>query len=690
VTAALLDAALAYAARGWPVVPCHSIRRGACSCGKADCCSPGKHPRTQNGLAEATSSAEQIRSWWGRWPDANIAVRCDSLFVLDVDPRHGGDVRLERLKGMPTTLRVRTGGGGWHLYMKGPGRNGWRKQIAAGLDVQAGPGKYVLAPPSNHASGKCYEVDVNADIADVPQWLTDMATRADDVPKPPQPPLDADIRITERARRYLEKFPPAISGQGGHACTLLAAGHLIKGFRLDNAAAFSLLSEWNLRCDPPWSERELRHKIREAPKVTAVEWGQHVDHGYAQSHRYEEPRHERVPGEDDEGLQPTPTPTPTPPGPQTRRARRAPELVYRILERANDPWVSLGLGGKEIASLRLGSVAMLMGGPGAGKSTLSAALVTEHARLHGPGIYLSLELDDDELGARIVGMQTGTSWADVLRGKVCEDDMAWALNIPRLAVLDGSTTTFADLEAEVMAMREEFPGQPIFVAVDYLQIVSSNAKEIRAQVGAVAESLRVLAKRLRVVALGVSQTSRSAGKALRAGELTGVESMTAGAESSAIERAAYLTLAIGSVGPIRDDQTATVELSIGKGRFGGGDRVLPMSYNGRTGKWEISGEARLAADVNAEKAAEKDDGRVETAKGALVRAADKSDRPQSRGELRTAVKMSREVVKRAIEELLEAGELVEYGRAARSRDPLIWTPKRREQRLAQGSHGGDR
>ncbi|HKI68021.1 MAG TPA: bifunctional DNA primase/polymerase, partial [Verrucomicrobiae bacterium] len=51
-----LGAVLSYAARGWPVFPLHSIRNGACSCGKADCKrgSAGKHPRIRHGLNAAT------------------------------------------------------------------------------------------------------------------------------------------------------------------------------------------------------------------------------------------------------------------------------------------------------------------------------------------------------------------------------------------------------------------------------------------------------------------------------------------------------------------------------------------------------------------------------------------------------------------------------------------------------------
>src|SRR5512133_500393 len=74
--------------------------------------------------------------------------------------------------------------------------------------------------------------------------------------------------VIERARRYIAKCPPAISGQGGHDATFHAAATLVHGFALGEADAFALLTEWNRGCVPPWSEKELRHKIESAAKAS--------------------------------------------------------------------------------------------------------------------------------------------------------------------------------------------------------------------------------------------------------------------------------------------------------------------------------------------------------------------------------------------------------------------------------------
>lgn len=69
-----------------------------------------------------------------------------------------------------------------------------------------------------------------------------------------------------RIRSYLEKLPPAISGSGGHVATLKVANTLVIGFALPLEEAMAYFETYNQRCEPPWSTRELEHKLAEAAK----------------------------------------------------------------------------------------------------------------------------------------------------------------------------------------------------------------------------------------------------------------------------------------------------------------------------------------------------------------------------------------------------------------------------------------
>lgn len=103
--------------------------------------------------------------------------------------------------------------------------------------------------------GRGRPVNVDAALAKVPP------------PAPPPPPVAPAGPVGDveaRAAAYLERCEPAISGSGGHNATFLVAQKIVRGFALDEETAYRLLSVWNLTCDPPWSERELRRKIRQA------------------------------------------------------------------------------------------------------------------------------------------------------------------------------------------------------------------------------------------------------------------------------------------------------------------------------------------------------------------------------------------------------------------------------------------
>src|SRR6266545_1923754 len=111
--------ALDYALAGYPVLPLHSVRDGACTCGSHECSIPGKHPRLSNGLDGASRDVAIVEGWWRRWPDANVALitgGTSGLAVLDVDILHGGTTTLERLQRkhgtLPRTPTTLTGSGG--------------------------------------------------------------------------------------------------------------------------------------------------------------------------------------------------------------------------------------------------------------------------------------------------------------------------------------------------------------------------------------------------------------------------------------------------------------------------------------------------------------------------------------------------------------------------------------------------
>ena len=79
------------------------------------------------------------------------------------------------------------------------------------------------------------------------------------------PPL-VGAPVVERARRYLALVPPAVTGEHGDLHTFRVCCRLARGFALDEEQALRVLSEWNERCQPPWTTAELVDKLRRAAR----------------------------------------------------------------------------------------------------------------------------------------------------------------------------------------------------------------------------------------------------------------------------------------------------------------------------------------------------------------------------------------------------------------------------------------
>src|SRR5437899_2933409 len=104
----MLDAALAYAARGWAVHPLTPL---------------AKTPLTAHGCKDATTDRAQIETWWTSNPDANIGIATGAvsqISVLDVDVKawedKHGDKTLSALTAqhgeLPATVVQMTWSGG--------------------------------------------------------------------------------------------------------------------------------------------------------------------------------------------------------------------------------------------------------------------------------------------------------------------------------------------------------------------------------------------------------------------------------------------------------------------------------------------------------------------------------------------------------------------------------------------------
>jgi hypothetical protein len=170
-------------------------------------------------------------------------------------------------------------------YHPGPRTTSFRDAQGKEIVRLIGTGGQAVVPPSMHESGERREwvggrrgeparVDFVAlltatrELARACGWapkvsaVASAAANASTTTRTVSPHLD--FRLRYRINRYVDSLPPAVAGSGGHDATYFAACALVWGFMLDEADAIKFLRRFNARCEPQWSEQELRHKVREA------------------------------------------------------------------------------------------------------------------------------------------------------------------------------------------------------------------------------------------------------------------------------------------------------------------------------------------------------------------------------------------------------------------------------------------
>jgi hypothetical protein len=192
----LVEYAIDYASRGWPVFPLQL--REKVSHKSAAHCDGRKWGQT--------TDPDEIRHDFSQWPDANIGIvtgEASGFFVVETDTAQGhgegvdGAAELAKLEAkhgtLPATREAISPSGSVHRYFKHPGfkiKNS-ASLIAAGIDVRA-DGGMVVGPPSVKLGKGVYSWRNDLPIADAPAWLLDRIVAGKVRPLP-------ELSISERA-----------------------------------------------------------------------------------------------------------------------------------------------------------------------------------------------------------------------------------------------------------------------------------------------------------------------------------------------------------------------------------------------------------------------------------------------------------------------------------------------------------
>jgi len=187
----------------------------------------------------------QNRTWFNKWPDANIGIitgKISGLVVFDLDSEHAVQYA-EDEGGFPDNPKVKNGKG-YHHYLRYPGfevRNDVKKELD--IDIRA-DGGYVVAPPS-------WMIDYLEDVANSPSK-----------PAKEKPPKTSESPDTESKPAAVDAYADILKngaqeGQRNHTTTKLI-GHLF-GKGNDETVVWELVKQWNVsKNSPPLDDTELR------------------------------------------------------------------------------------------------------------------------------------------------------------------------------------------------------------------------------------------------------------------------------------------------------------------------------------------------------------------------------------------------------------------------------------------------
>jgi hypothetical protein len=264
-----IDAALGYAARGWPISPWGT--RGN-----------RKFPLTEHGHLDATTDRAMLEQWWIRWPGGIPAIATgepSGVVALDIDIRPDGS-GFDSLDDLGITFHpegptAHTPQGGCAVLFRWPGYfvKTCCGELAPHLDIRGDGGSLILPP----GPGRFWDPVLGLDmpIAPMPEWMViaEPELSSEPAPSPPRPTppqrlsrygevaLDAAVRAITAAPDGKQR--DTLNREIYSIARLVAGGVLPVGLAIESLQwAARQLQSYDLR--RPWRSAELGKIVRSA------------------------------------------------------------------------------------------------------------------------------------------------------------------------------------------------------------------------------------------------------------------------------------------------------------------------------------------------------------------------------------------------------------------------------------------
>lgn len=183
-----LDEAIEFFARERiPMLPCHGLKDGQCTCRRGkNCHSPGKHPLMSNWQGVASSDPAKVKAWFRSSKPVNLAIATgrkgkNEKYLVALDADAIDHPFINNLKQYGETVTQRSGSGGSHaLYWSDVPVKNSCQMLDEKLDVR-GLGGILVVAPSSHKSGNKYQFTCNlkeVQLLEMPRFLQEKLSTA--------------------------------------------------------------------------------------------------------------------------------------------------------------------------------------------------------------------------------------------------------------------------------------------------------------------------------------------------------------------------------------------------------------------------------------------------------------------------------------------------------------------------------
>ncbi|MHB1157672.1 MAG: phage/plasmid primase, P4 family [Phycisphaerales bacterium] len=256
-----------YIHRGWAVVPIPHMK---------------KSPLIKGWQNLQLTEAELPTHFNGKPMNIGVLLGEPSGWRVDVDVDHPEAVALARKYLPPTDARFGRESkpeSHWEYCVTGAIKTTKFQTANSAMLVELrSTGCQTVFPGSTHPSGEAVRWDADgepalidpAELLEAAQRLAESAAeQIGETLKRPAPAMQhrPPMQTTgnaDRAWKYINKMTAAIAGQGGHNATYNVACECFR-FGLSDEDTRQLLRRFNAeKCSPPWTEKELDHKLADA------------------------------------------------------------------------------------------------------------------------------------------------------------------------------------------------------------------------------------------------------------------------------------------------------------------------------------------------------------------------------------------------------------------------------------------